>query len=138
LIEDPLHEDDFEGVAQATKRLDTLIVGDDLFVTNVERLKRGISLGAAGGMIFKPNMVGTLSEAWDAAQHAKRHGYWLIPSGRAGGGADDPVADIAVAIGAELMKCGSPQTAERTGHQNRLLRIEEELGACARFFTIGG
>src|SRR5690606_7370142 len=96
-VEDPLQEDDFEGFAQLTRDLDTLIIGDDLFVTNVERLRQGATMGAAEGMIFKPNMVGTLSEAFDAARFGKEHGYILVPSGRSGGSADDPIPDIAVA-----------------------------------------
>ena len=133
MIEDPLDEDDFEGYAEITKQLKTWIAGDDLFVTNLERLEKGITLKAANAMIFKPNMVGTLSEALDTATCAKEHGYFVIPSCRAGGGADDPIPDIAVAINAPLVKFGAPQTGERTSYQNRLLRIEEELGESARF-----
>ena len=132
LIEDALHEDDWEGFAEVTRRWPGLqVVGDDLFVTNVERLRQGTAIGACNAMVFKPNMVGTLSEALDAARFARAHGYRLVPSGRAGGTVDDPIPDIAVAVGAPLCKCGAPRSGERTGHHNRLLRIEEELGAFA-------
>jgi len=132
-IEDPLDEEDFEGFAEMTKRMNIVIAGDDLFATNIERLKNGIHSGAANAMILKPNMVGTISESLDTASWAKKHGYLLIPSIRSGGGVDDPIADIAVAVGSPLMKCGAPRSGERTGCHNRLLRIEEELGESARF-----
>jgi enolase len=129
-IEDPLQEDDWEGFAEVTRRWPELIVvGDDLFVTSVERLRQGVALGAGNAMVFKPNMVGTLSEAMDAARFARAHGFTLVPSGRAGGTQDDPIPEIAVAVGAPLAKCGAPRSGERTAHHNRLLRIEEELGA---------
>ncbi|HWT79869.1 MAG TPA: enolase [Candidatus Acidoferrum sp.] len=133
VIEDPLEEDDFKGFADLTKGLHALIVGDDLFVTNLNRLKQGISLGAANAMVLKPNMVGTVSEALDAARYATTHGYRVVGSGRAGGGVDDPIPDIAVAACAPLVKFGAPRTGERLGKQNCLLRIEEELGASGRF-----
>ncbi len=133
MIEDPLEEDDFEGFAELTRRLQALIIGDDLFVTNLERLKKGISLGAANAMVLKPNMVGTISEALAAARYATEHGYRVVGSGRAGGGIDDPIPDIAVAVGAPLVKFGAPRTGERLGKQNCLLRIEEELGASGHY-----
>jgi enolase len=133
VIEDPLEEDDFDGFAEITRRLRTVIVGDDLFVTNLERLKRGVAMGAANAMILKPNMVGTISEALDATRFAQAHGYQVVGSGRAGGSIDDPIPDIAVAVGAPLVKFGAPRTGERLGKQNCLLRIEEELGASACF-----
>lgn len=133
MIEDPLEEDDFEGHAEITKRLGSLIVGDDLFVTKLERLKKGIGLGAANGMVLKPNMVGTISEALAAAGYAKDYGYCIVGSGRAGGSIDDPIPDIAVAVGASLVKFGAPRTGERIGKQNCLLRMEEEFGKSGRF-----
>lgn len=136
IIEDPLEEDDFDGYAEITKRLNLLISGDDLFVTNIERLKKGVRLGAANAMVFKPNMVGTISEALDAANYAKEHGYYIIPSGRAGGSADDPIPEIAVAIGAPLAKFGAPRTAERTAFHNCMLRIEEESGKSPRLASL--
>jgi len=136
MIEDPFHEDDFEGYAKITTQLDILIAGDDLFATNIERLKKGVDLGAANALIFKPNMVGTISEAMETAYYAREHGYYIIPSGRAGGPADDPIPEIAVAINAHLMKVGAPRTAERIANQNCLLRIEEELGESARLSSL--
>jgi enolase len=133
VIEDPLHEDDFEGHAEVTKRLNSLIIGDDLFVTSLARLQRGIAMGAANAMLLKPNMVGTISEALDAARYAREHGYRVVGSGRAGGSIDDPIPDIAVAVGAPLVKFGAPRTGERLGKQNCLLRIEEELGQSGQF-----
>jgi len=133
VIEDPLEEDDFEGHAEVTGRFDGLIVGDDLFVTNLERLKQGIRLGAANAMLLKPNMIGTITQALDAARYSKEHGYCVVGSGRAGGSIDDPIPDIAIAAGAPLVKFGAPRTGERLGKQNCLLRIEEELGESGRF-----
>jgi enolase len=133
MIEDPLEENDFEGFAAVTRRIPTMIVGDDLFVANLERVKRGVALGAANAMVLKPNMVGTISEALETARYARANGYRLVGSGRAGGSIDDPIPDIAVAVGAPLVKFGAPRTGERLGKQNCLLRMEEELGAAARF-----
>jgi enolase len=134
VVEDPLEEDDFEGHAEVTRRLGgTLIIGDDLFVTNLARLQRGVALGAANAMLLKPNMVGTITEAMDAARYATAHGYRVVGSGRAGGSIDDPIPDIAVAVGAPLVKFGAPRTGERLGKQNCLLRMEEEFGAAGRF-----
>lgn len=133
VLEDPLEEDDFEGFAALTRRIPALIAGDDLFATNLERLKRGVALGAANAMILKPNMVGTISEAIDATEYAQTRGYRIVGSGRAGGSVDDPIPDIAVAVGAPLVKFGAPLTGERLAKQNCILRIEEELGSSARF-----
>jgi len=138
MIDDPLQEDDFEGFAEITKRLNLVVAGDDLFVTDPERLNKGILLGAANAMIFKPNMVGTLTEAFDAAALARRHAYSIIPSCRAGGSVDDPIPDVTVALNAPFVKLGAPRSGERTTYQNRLLRIEEELGPSAEFSTPKG
>jgi len=132
-IGDPLEEDDFESHAGIIRRLGSLIVGDDLFVTNLERLKRGIRLGAANAMVLMPNMVGTISKALDAARYANDRGYRLVGSGGAGRSIDDPIPGIAVAVGAPLVKFGGPRTGERLGKQNALLRIEDELGRSGRF-----
>jgi len=133
VIEDPLDEDDFRGFAELTQRLNLLISGDDLFVTNNERLKQGIRFGAANALVLKPNMVGTITEALETACWAKEHEYVVIPSIRSGGGIDDPIPDIAVAVGAQLMKPGAPRSGERTACHNRLLRIEEELEGTSRY-----
>jgi enolase len=84
-------------------------------------------------MILKPNMVGTLTEAMDTAHYAKKHGYQVVGSGRAGGGTDDPIPDIAIALDVPLVKFGAPRSGERISKQNCLLRIEEELGPSGRF-----
>ena len=133
MIEDPLEEDDFEGFAELTRRIPSIVVGDDLFVTNLERVKRGVEVGAANAMILKPNMVGTISEAMSAARYAREHDYLVIGSGRSGGSIDDPITDIAVAAGAPLVKFGAPRTGERLGKHNCILRMEEELGLSAGF-----
>jgi len=133
LIEDPLNEDDFEGHAMLTRQGGILIAGDDLFVTSVARLKKGVQLGAANAVVIKPNMVGTISEALETVEFAKAHGYWIIPGGRAGGSVDDPVTDLAVAAGAPLVKFGAPRAGEKINKYNRLLQIQDELGAAAHF-----
>lgn len=133
VIEDPLGEDDFPGFAEITKRLNLLISGDDLFVTNVERLKQGIRLGAANALVLKPNMIGTITESLETVRWAQEHGYVLIPSIRSCSGVDDPIPDIAIAVGAPLMKPGAPRSGERTACHNRLLRIEEELEGASRY-----
>jgi enolase len=133
MLEDPLHEDDFEGFAEITRRIPAIIAGDDLFVTNLERVKRGVALGAANAMILKPNMVGTISEALAAARFARENGYHVIGSGRAGGTIDDPITDIALAASARLVKFGAPRTGERLAKHNYMLRLEAELGPQARF-----
>jgi enolase len=133
LIEDPLQEDDFAGHARITKRLDILISGDDLFVTNLARVKKGVALGAANAIVIKPNMVGTISEALETALYAKSQGYHLVPGGRSGGCAHDPIPDIAVALGSQLAKFGAPRAGEKINKYNRLLQIQDELGESARF-----
>ncbi|MBW1961180.1 MAG: phosphopyruvate hydratase [Deltaproteobacteria bacterium] len=133
LIEDPLHEDDFKGHASITRRLDILIAGDDLFATQLERLKRGVSMGAGNAIVIKPNMVGTISEALETALYARDHGYCLIPGGRAGGSVDDPIPDIAIAVGASMVKFGAPRAGEKINKYNRLLQICDELGDDARW-----
>lgn len=135
-IEDPLDEDDFDGFVEITARLKTLIVGDDLFVTNLERLKQGMAKGAADAMLFKPNMIGTLTEAIDTAKFATAHGYFVIPSSRGGGTVDDPITDIAAAISAPFAKFGAPRTGERTNYHNCMLRMEEELGESGCLFDL--
>jgi enolase len=133
LIEDPLDENDFEGFAEITRLIPALIVGDDLLVTNLERLKRAVEQKAANAILLKPNQVGTISEALDAARYALAHGFKVLGSGRAGGSIDDPITDIAVAIGAPFVKFGAPRSGERMAKHNSMLRFEEELGASARF-----
>ncbi|MBW2059509.1 MAG: phosphopyruvate hydratase [Deltaproteobacteria bacterium] len=130
-LEDPLHEEDFEGYAQITRELDIQIIGDDLFVTNLDRLREGVRRGAANALLFKVNQVGTLSEALDAAEFAYRHNYGVQVSERSGETEDPIIADLVVALNSGQIKTGAPVRGERTSKYNRLLQIEEELGGTA-------
>jgi enolase len=132
-MEDPLQEEDFEGFAILTRELDMQIVGDDLFVTNVERLRMGVEKGAANAMLFKVNQIGTLSEALDAAEYAYRHNYGVQVSERSGETEDPIISDLVVALNSGQIKTGMPVRGERTAKHNRLLQIEEELGSAATY-----
>ena len=132
-IEDPLHEDDFEGTAELTERLGIQIVGDDLFVTNAERVKQGVETGAANALLWKFNQIGTLSEAFDAADTATRSGMAVVVSERSGETEDAIISDLVVGLGAGQIKTGAPVRGERTAKYNRLLAIEEEMGSAARY-----
>jgi enolase len=132
-IEDPLEEEDFEGFAELTSTLGIQIVGDDLFVTSVERLRRGVKAGAANALLWKVNQVGTLTEALDAASYAYRHGYAVQVSERSGQTEDCWLADMAVALNTGQIKTGALCRGERTAQYNQLLRIEEELGKTAEY-----
>ncbi len=136
-IEDGLAEDDWDGWKEMTGRLGgkVQLVGDDLFVTNSQRLSRGIELGAANAILIKLNQIGTLTETLQTTELAGRNGYGTIISHRSGETEDTTIADIAVATGAGQIKTGSLSRGERTAKYNRLLRIEEELGDSA---TYGG
>jgi enolase len=127
MIEDPFHEDDFDGFRIAKEQLGIMIVGDDLFVTNRKRLERGIQAGAANALLFKVNQIGTVTEALEAADTAYRAGYSVVASARSGDCEDVSVPDIVVAIGAGYMKIGAPARGERNSKYNRFMRIEEEL-----------
>lgn len=126
--EDPLGENDFEGFAELTPRAGIQIVGDDLFVTNHSRLKKGISMGAANAILIKPNQIGTLSETMKAIRMAKDNGYKTIISHRSGETADSFIADLAVAMNSGQIKTGAPARSERVAKYNRLLQIEMALG----------
>jgi enolase len=130
-IEDPLTEDDYEGFAELASNSGIQIVGDDLFVTNPERLAHGLELGAANSLLWKVNQIGTLSEALDAAAMAHRAGYTVVVSERSGDTEDPIIADLAVGLDAGQIKTGAPVRGERTAKYNRLLAIEAELGAQA-------
>jgi len=132
-IEDPLEENDFEGYAKIAKELNIQIVGDDLFVTNVERLRKGIQIGAGNALLWKVNQIGTLSEALDAAEFAYRHHYAVQVSERSGETEDPIIADLVVALNAGQIKTGAPVRGERTSKYNRLLQIEGELGTTATY-----
>lgn len=132
-IEDALDEEDFSGFASLTNRIGkhTMLVGDDLFVTNRQRLERGIRLGAANAILIKPNQIGTLSETLDVIRVAKENGYRFILSHRSGETEDTTLADLAVATSAPFIKSGAPCRSERVAKYNRLLRIEAALGQSA-------
>ncbi len=134
-IEDPLGEEDWEGWKKITERLGDKIqlVGDDLFVTNTKRLKKGIDGGAANSILIKVNQIGTLTEAIDALCLANKNGYTAVISHRSGETEDTTIADIAVATGAGQIKCGAPARCDRTAKYNRLLRIEQELCYTAEY-----
>ncbi len=136
-IEDPFHEESFEDFATlTTEAWDTIIVGDDLFVTNVERLAKGVEMDAANALLLKINQIGTISESFDAANLALRNGYSVVVSHRSAETEDPMIADISVAIGADLIKTGAPARSERTAKYNQLLRIEEDLGDSARYVQL--
>ncbi len=130
-IEDPLGEDDFDAWTKMTLRLGDKItlVGDDLFVTNTQRLARGIELGAANAILIKPNQIGTVTETLDAIALAKRNGYRSILSHRSGDVDDTFIADMAVATGVGYIKTGAPCRMERVAKYNRLMLIEDSLNA---------
>jgi enolase len=134
-IEDGLAEDDWDGFKLMTERLGdrVQIVGDDLFVTNTERLARGIELGCANSILIKLNQIGTLSETLDAIEMAKRAGWTAVCSHRSGETEDTTLADLAVATNAGQIKSGAPARTDRVAKYNQLLRIEEMLGEVARY-----
>ncbi|GAA2189110.1 MULTISPECIES: phosphopyruvate hydratase [Leucobacter] len=134
-IEDPLAEDDWEGWKHLTDELGDRVqlVGDDLFVTNPERLADGIAQGAANSLLVKVNQIGTLTETLDAVQLAQRSGYTAILSHRSGETEDVTIADLAVATDCGQIKTGAPARSERVAKYNQLLRIEEELGGAAKY-----
>jgi len=133
-LEDPFAEDDWKGFVSLTKKAGNVtVIGDDLFVTNVQRLKKGIDMGACNGLLLKLNQIGTVSEAFDAAEMAFRNKYKVAVSHRSGETCDSIIADVAVALGAEFLKTGAPTRSERTAKYNQLLRIEEELGNAAQY-----
>lgn len=134
-IEDPLDEEDWEGWEILTTRLglNLQLVGDDLFVTNAERLRKGIERGVANAILIKVNQIGTLTEAFNAIEMAKNAGYRTIISHRSGETADSIIADIAVAFNSGQIKTGAPCRSERVEKYNQLLRIEEKLGDVAEY-----
>jgi len=134
-IEDPLAEDDWDAWKSLTDRLDDTvqIVGDDLFVTNPQRLVRGIEQGAANALLVKVNQIGTLTETLDAVELAHRHGYHCMLSHRSGETEDTTIADLVVATNCGQIKSGAPARSERVAKYNQLLRIEEELDDAARY-----
>jgi enolase len=134
-IEDPLSEDDWDGWVTLTSAIGdrVQIVGDDLFVTNPERLEEGIERGAANALLVKVNQIGTLTETLDAVALAHNSGYRTMMSHRSGETEDTTIADLAVAVGSGQIKTGAPARSERVAKYNQLLRIEETLGDAARY-----
>jgi enolase len=132
-IEDPLAEDEWDGWRAMTEQLGDRVqlVGDDLFVTNVERLQRGIDEGVANAILIKVNQIGTLTETLDTIQLARRNGYGVVISHRSGETEDTTIADLAVAVGSGQIKTGAPSRTDRVAKYNQLLRIEEQLGQAA-------
>ena len=129
-IEDPLDEGDWDGWKKLTKKIGNRVqlVGDDLFVTNAQRLRKGIELGAANAILIKVNQIGTLSETFETIKTAQEAGYNVIVSHRSGETEDTIIADIAVAFNTGQIKTGAPCRSERVAKYNRLLRIEEQIG----------
>lgn len=134
-IEDPLDEEDWDGWKAITDAIGskTQLVGDDLFVTNVERLARGIAGGQGNALLVKVNQIGTLTETLDAVDMAHRAGFKTMMSHRSGETEDTTIADLAVAVGSGQIKTGAPARSERVAKYNQLLRIEDELGEAARY-----
>jgi len=134
-LEDGLDQDDWDGWRELTRRLGSKmqLVGDDLFVTSVERLSQGIERGIANAILIKVNQIGTLTETLDAIALAHRSGYRAVISHRSGETEDTTIADLAVATNAGQIKTGAPCRSDRVAKYNRLLRIEEELGSAARY-----
>ena len=134
-IEDALDEEDWEGWQKLTKELGDKVqlVGDDLFVTNTERLSKGISLGCGNSILIKLNQIGSVSETLEAIKMAHKAGYTAISSHRSGETADTTIADLAVALNTCQIKTGAPSRSERVAKYNQLLRIEEELGDAALY-----
>lgn len=132
-IEDGLDEEDWEGWKKLTDRLGDKVqlVGDDLFVTNTERLAKGIEMGAGNAILIKLNQIGSVSETLEAIKMAHKAGYTAISSHRSGETADTTIADLAVALNTCQIKTGAPSRSERVAKYNQLLRIEEELGDSA-------
>jgi enolase len=134
-IEDGMDEEDWAGWKTLTERLGDRVqlVGDDLFVTNTERLRRGIEAGVANSILIKVNQIGTLTETLEAVEMARAAGYTAVMSHRSGETEDVTIADLAVATGCGQIKAGAPSRSDRVAKYNQLLRIEEQLGSSARF-----
>ena len=138
-LEDGLDEEDWEGWKLLTEKLGgrVQLVGDDLFVTNTERLAKGISMGCGNSILIKLNQIGTVSETLEAIKMAHKAGYTAVTSHRSGETEDTTIADLAVALNTCQIKTGAPSRSERVAKYNRLLRIEEELGCAAVYPGFG-
>jgi len=137
LLEDPFEEEAYDDFARLTAKLpNTIIVGDDLYVTNMKRLEKGIKMCASNALLLKLNQIGSVSEAFDAARMSFRAGWKVMASHRSAETEDSALADVSVALGCELLKTGAPARSERTAKYNQLLRIQEELGEAASYARI--
>ncbi len=137
LLEDPFEEEAYDDFARLTAKLPgAIIVGDDLYVTNMKRLEKGIEMCASNALLLKLNQIGSVSEAFDAARMSFRAGWKVMASHRSAETEDSALADVAVALGCELLKTGAPARSERTAKYNQLLRIQEELGEAASYARI--
>ena len=136
-IEDPLGEDDFAGFTKITEKIGdkVQIVGDDLFVTNQERLRSGIKSKSGNAILIKPNQIGSISETMEAIRLAKHNNFRTIMSHRSGETEDSTIADLAVALSCGQIKTGAPARSDRVSKYNQLLRIEEMLGTRAIYGT---
>jgi len=134
-IEDPFDQEDFSGFAELTRRIGkkVQIVGDDLLVTNLQRLRMGLHYSSCNALLLKVNQIGTVSESIAASQLARLYDWNVMVSHRSGETTDDFIADLAVGLGTGQLKSGAPCRGERVVKYNRLLRIEEELGSRARY-----
>ena len=134
-LEDCMAEDDWEGWKMLTEELgeDVQLVGDDLFVTNVNRIRQGIEMGVCNSVLIKLNQIGTLTETLDAIQLANRAGYTAVVSHRSGETEDTTIADLVVGLNAGQIKTGAPSRTDRVAKYNQLLRIEEELDDAAQY-----
>ena len=137
-IEDGLNEEDWDGWKKLTERLgdQVQLVGDDLFVTNTQRLKKGIQNGIANSILIKVNQIGTLTETFEAIEMANRAGYTAVVSHRSGETEDTTIADIAVAVNAGQIKTGAPCRSDRVAKYNQLLRIENELAESTAYLGL--
>jgi enolase len=138
-IEDAMDEDDWDGWQMLTNAIgdEVQLVGDDLFVTNTERLQRGINEGCGNSILVKPNQIGTLTETLDAVETAHKNGFTAVLSHRSGETEDTTIADLAVALDTGQIKTGSASRSDRVAKYNQLLRIEEQLDATAQFPGLG-
>jgi len=134
-IEDGLAEEDWDGWRMLMGRIGKKVqlVGDDLYVTNMKRLKQGIELKASNSILIKVNQIGTLTETMSVVERAQKEGWTAVISHRSGETEDTTIADLAVAMNAGFIKTGAPARGERVAKYNQLLRIEEELGSAARY-----
>ena len=134
-VEDPLEQEDFDGFAKLNKRTKALICGDDLYVTNPERIKRGIEKGSSKAVLIKPNQIGTLTDTFKAVNLAKNNNMATVISHRSGETADETISHLAVAFGCPVIKTGVIG-GERAAKLNELIRIEEEVNRCAEMAAL--